>query len=158
MINKHRTGLTLIELLVVLAIIGVMFSAIVIAINPAHQLAKARDTQRETDLFAILAAVYRYSADHSGDLPDTDGDPLTSNFPTTPTCIGTDLSCFDLAGAGDAGEEIVPVYMPNMPKDPRPVNPGEGTDANTGYLIFVDSNDRLIASASGETKTISAMK
>ena len=94
-----RKGFTLIELLIVIAIIGMLASVLVVSINPAGQLAKARDTDREADLISILAAVYQYTSEHSGDLPDTDGDPETSNFPTSSACIGTDVGCFDLASA-----------------------------------------------------------
>ena len=138
-------GFTLIEILVTLSIIGVLATLLVVAINPSRQFAKARDTERESDLILILSSVLQYSAEHSGALPDTDGNPDTSNFPTTATCIGTDVSCFNLASAGDDGEQIVPVYLAQMPKDPK-----TGTDGNTGYTIFVDSNGRLTASATGE--------
>jgi prepilin-type N-terminal cleavage/methylation domain-containing protein len=144
-------GLTLIELLVVITILGLLATIIVVGVNPAHQFAKARDTQRETDLIAILSMILQYASEHSGDLPDTDGDPDTSNFPTSATCIGTDVSCFDLAGAGETGETIVPVYSVRVPYDPK-----TGDDENTDYTIYVDVNGRLHASASGETKTVSA--
>ena len=144
-----RKGYTLIELLIVIAIIGTLSTVLVAVINPARQLAKARDTQRETDLISILSTVYQYAAEHSGELPDTDGDPDESDFPTEETCIGTGVSCFDLAEAGEDDETIVPVYLSEIPMDPK-----TGTAADTGYTIFVDENDRLVASASGETKTI----
>ena len=147
--RSHKKGFTIIELLVTMALIGVLATVVVFLINPARMLARARDTQRQSDLIAILSSIYQYSAEHSGALPDSDGDPLTNNFPTTPTCIGTGIGCYDLASAGDAGETIVPVYMSAIPKDPK-----TGTDANTGYLIYVDVNNRLVASASGETRDI----
>lgn len=137
-------GFTFIELLVVIAILGIMATTLAVIINPQRQLAKARDTQRRSDLYAILSAIYQYSAEHSGALPDTDGDPLTSNFPTSPTCIGTGGSCFNLASAGE-DDSIVPVYMAQIPADPK-----TGDQANTDYLIFVDANERVVASASGE--------
>jgi len=147
--NKLIHGFTLFELLLVIAILGILSTVLVVVINPNRQLAKARDTQRETDIIAILAAVMQYSSEHSGEMPDTDGDPETSNFPTTLTCIGTSAGCFDLGSAGDEGETIIPVYMVEFPKDPK-----TGSDEDTDYLIMVDVNDHLIASASGETKTI----
>ncbi len=151
--GKKLTGFTLLELLMVMGIIGILATVLVVGVNPGRQFAKARDTERETDLVAILSVVFQYSSEHSGELPDTDGDPLTSNFPTSFTCIGTDAACFDLAGAGDTGEEIVPVYMVEMPKDPRVVSTGQaGTDADTGYSIMVDTNGHLYAEATGEIK------
>lgn len=141
------SGFTLLEILLVIAILSILITVMVFIINPATQLARARDTERETDLYAILSAVYQYQAEHSGALPDTDGDPETSNFPTSLTCIGTDLGCFNLASAGEEEETIVPVYVSQIPKDPK-----TGTDGNTRYLIYVDEYDRLYASASGERK------
>lgn len=151
---KQRShGFTLIELLIVIAIIGILSSTLVVALNPGRQLAKARDTDREADLTLILTAIYQYASEHSGSLPDTDGSSTTSNFPTSLTCIGTTSPCYNLAGAGDTGELIVPVYLAEMPKDPV-----DGTDSDTGYTIMVDSNGRLTASASGETKIISVRR
>ena len=144
MINKK--GYSLIEILLVIGIIGILASTLVVAINPSRQLARARDAERETDLIAILSIIQQYSAEHSGALPDTDGDPETSNFPTSLTCIGTDASCFDLAGAGDT-ETIVPGYVIALPVDPQ-----TGTDGDSGYSIYVDANNHLIASSSAETK------
>jgi type IV pilus assembly protein PilA len=152
---KKLSGFTLLELLLVMGILGVLASVLTVAINPGRQFAKARDVQRESDLQVIVATIFQYASEHSGSLPDTDGDPDTSDFPTSMTCIGTDASCFDLAGAGDTGDEIVPVYMVEFPKDPKRLETSApGTDANTGYQIMVDTNGHIHASASGKTKTI----
>ena len=151
--RKKLTGFTLLELLIVMGIIGILASVLVVGVNPGRQFAKARDTERETDLVGILSTVFQYASEHSGELPDTDGDPATSNFPTSYTCIGTDAACFDLAGAGDTGETIVPVYMVELPKDPRLATGQPGDDADTGYLIMVDGNGHLYAQATGEIKT-----
>jgi len=143
-IKMKPKGFTLIELLLTIAIIGILATISFSVLNPARQLAKARDSQRKTDIYSIAGAVYQFASEHSGDLPDTDGNPLTSNFPTTATCIGTGASCFNLAAAG-ASEPIVPTYMAVMLKDPK-----TGTDANTGYLINKDANGRIVLSATGE--------
>ncbi|KKU12352.1 MAG: hypothetical protein UX19_C0002G0059 [Candidatus Woesebacteria bacterium GW2011_GWA1_45_8] len=130
-------------MLITIAIIGILATTSFILINPQRQLAKSRDTQRRTDLYSIATSVYQYSAEHSGALPDTDGDPATSNFPTSATCIGTGGGCFNLAGAGAA-----------MPFDPK-----TGVATNTGYLIYKDANERVVISAVGETEpTITVTK
>ncbi len=141
-----KRGFTLIELLVVIAILGILSTVVVVAVNPARQLAKARDVQRETDLIGIMSAILQYSSEHSGSLPDTDGDPDISNFPGAATCMGSDAGCFDLANSGDVGDEIVPVYLVEIPADPQADDPV----GNTEYTIYVDVNGRLHAAAIGE--------
>lgn len=149
-----KRGFTLIELLITISIIGMLSALLVVAVNPARQYAKARDTQRQTDLYSILTMIYQYSSEHSGAWPDTDGNPLTSNFPSSATCIGSGAGCFNLAGAGVSGETIVPVYAANLPMDPK-----TGTAGNTGYTIYVDGNNRLHAGATGEVQpTISIVR
>jgi prepilin-type N-terminal cleavage/methylation domain-containing protein len=141
-------GFTLLELLIVIAIIGVMSTVLMMVINPAKQLAKARDSERKSDIYAIVSAIDRYATEHSGTLPDTDGDPDTNNFPTSPVCIGGGSPCFDLANSGEIGETIVPEYMYEIPYDPKT---GDATD--TGYDVYVDSNGYIHASATGEVET-----
>jgi len=150
--KKYYMGFTLIELLIVISILGILSTVLIVAINPVKLLARARDSQRKTDLVAILAGVIEYASENSGDLPDTDGDPDSSNFPQTATCIGTEAGCFDLANAGESGDELVPFYMVSMPYDPKFANETD-PHLNTGYMIYVDANGRLHAVAQGEVET-----
>lgn len=147
---KNRTqnvGFTLIELLVVIGIIGILAAVVLVAVNPGRQFASSRDTQRRADLYSITNAIYQYSAEHNGRLPDTDSNDATSNFPTSPTCVGTGGGCFNLgiAGAVATAETIVPTYIAAIPKDPT-----TGTDADTDYSLYRDANGRIVASASSE--------
>lgn len=156
-----KKGFTLIELLVVIGIIGILAAVVLVAVNPGRQFAQARDTQRRSDLLTITNAIYQFAAEHDGNLPDTDGADATSNFPSTPTCIGTIATCatnttcagaagFDLANATDeAGlEVIVPTYVADLP-----VDPSGGTAADSGYCISVSADGRVTASAQGELET-----
>lgn len=146
-------GFTMIELLLVITILGILASTMIIVLKPSTMLARARDSQRDTDVNSVVMLVRQYASDHSGALPDIDGDPDTNDFPSVLTCIGTDTACFNLGDAGDDDESLVPDYAASLPKDPK-----TGTDGNTGYFIMADANYHITASASGETRTISVTK
>lgn len=146
--KTNNRGFTLIELLVVIGIIGILAAVVIIAVNPGRQFASARDTQRRADLYSLTNAIYQYAAEHDGDLPDTDLNDSTSNFPPTPTCIGTtEPPCFNLGGAGAVAttETIVPTYVAAMPFDPA-----TGTPTNTQYWLWKDINGRVNATAASE--------
>jgi prepilin-type N-terminal cleavage/methylation domain-containing protein len=53
-------GFTLVELLVVIGVLGVLATGLLIAINPAQQLAKARDSARKSAIKQIRSALERY--------------------------------------------------------------------------------------------------
>src|SRR4051812_16612422 len=76
-VDGHRpltqTGFTLIELLVAIAIIGVLSSAVLVAINPSQRLQQARDSQRKSDLAQIRNSLDTYAAANDGHYPSTGG-------------------------------------------------------------------------------------
>ena len=146
---KSNKGFTLIELLIVIGIIAVLALITLVAVNPARLFGQSRDAVRESHINAITSAVAQFRAEHEGNLPDTDGDDSLSSFPTTPTCIGTATGCFDLgtAGAVEDTTQIVPDYIAEMPIDPQ-----TGSAEDTGYSIWINANDRIVASASGEVR------
>src|SRR5512140_1449439 len=65
----QQKGFTLIELLVVIGILAILFSIVLIAINPAKQFGQANDTKRRSDTLQILNTIHQYVAEHSGNLP-----------------------------------------------------------------------------------------
>ncbi len=111
--------------------------------------AQARDAKRKSDLEVIITALSLYKADNNALPRSAEGNP----FPTTATCIGAGMSCFDLVTSGDT-IPLVPTYIQTIPRDPL-----DGTSDDTGYTIFADKNGKITASAWGEvTPTISVSK
>lgn len=143
-------GFTLIELLVVIGILAVLLAITLVAINPAKQFSQANDTQRQSDVNAILNAVTQYMADNNG---------------TTPTGITETLAEVarddQVAPAeADLCAELVPEYLAALPVDPtdgdngtttgEPVTATDCTAAyNTGYDIIRDATGRITVSAPG---------
>lgn len=131
-------GFTLIELLVVIGILGILIAVVLIAINPSRQFASARDTQRRADLYAVTNGMYQYAVEHNGNFPDGTT-PATQAVSTTPRDIGT--SGLNLAA------DITPTYLATIPQDPSDPT---ATQTNTLYMMHLDVNARLVATAASE--------
>lgn len=58
--RKKEGGFTLLELLIVIAIIAILSVALVLVLNPAETLKKARDGQRISDLSTLKTAIGLY--------------------------------------------------------------------------------------------------
>lgn len=143
--NKQK-GFTLIEILVVIGIIAILATVVLIAINPARQFKQAHDTQRISNVNAILNAIGQYIADNKGAIP--------ASITTTDREISK--------AAADLCADIMPKYIPSLPIDPR-VAGGPVIDCSTSYTtqynVFKDVNDRITVKAVGEiTPTISVTR
>lgn len=131
-------GFTLIELLTVIGIIAILAVVVLVAINPSRQFASARDSQRHSHLYSITSAAFQYAVENNGVLPGIIPDWVATSGCAADACqIGT-------AGI-DLSTPLVPKYIPEIPQDPT-----SGNSADTGYQIFINVDDRLVASASSE--------
>jgi len=130
-------GFTLIELLVVIGIIAILAGVVIVALNPGRQFAQARDTQRWSNVNAILNAISQNQVDNKGNFTCAAG-PL----PSSTTQLGT--SFYNIQNC------IVPIYISIMPVDPT-----TGTASSTGYTVIYDSATRRVTVGStGEITSI----
>ena len=164
MIKKpsQARGFTLIEILVVIGIIAVLAAIVIIAINPSKQFAQARNTQRQSNVDAILNAIGQRMADNKGifngtyygagntstpyvcptlpSLPPLNGVTSTSTIVYIPGSYGVDSGIS--AGSVDLSC-LTPTYISTFPTDPTV----SFTSGNTGYTIGVDAAGRVTVCA-----------
>ena len=135
-ILRKTKGFTLVELLIVIAILAVLFATVLIALNPARQLAQADNTKRRSDIHAILNAVHQYMADNNG---------------SPPTAITTTSSNIGNSGI-DICSVLVPTYLAEMPVDPDVGSYTDCSTYNTGYSIAKSATNNRITVTAGSAE------
>lgn len=145
--TQKKSGFTLIEVLVVIGIIALLATIVIVAINPARQFAQARDTQRVSNLNALLNAVGQRMIDHKGMFRDsTEATCLATMDPTT--LASNSMSTVSSSGTGSNGGIdlrpcLVPTYISEFPVDPAVGVGWNGAAYSTGYAVYHDSNGRM---------------
>ncbi|OIP24794.1 hypothetical protein AUK11_02465 [bacterium CG2_30_37_16] len=91
--NRKNRGFTLIELLIVIGILGILASALILALNPSEMLKKSRDSQRISDFSTLQTAMNLAFADS---LAFKATDPDDGTFTTA---LKTYSTLADAAGA-----------------------------------------------------------
>jgi prepilin-type N-terminal cleavage/methylation domain-containing protein len=143
--KKNSFGFTLIELVVVLGVLAVLFTITLVALNPARQFMQARDTQRGSDVKAILDAVGQFYIDN-GQLP---GDGIGLGGTNLITTTDREIS----SSEANICAFIVTRYLAALPTDPssihegKPLSPCPGGNYNTEYTIRRTSGNRVMVTA-----------
>ena len=145
-----KRGFTLLEILLVVGIIAILAGIVILAINPAKQLADTRNAQRRSDVLTILNAVYQYSIDNDGKLPAS-MDGLT-NFTSNADCVlGANKEIDN--NSGDNGfvnlysylVGATSSYLVAIPHDPLATSTLSGS--GSGYSIGKTSGGRVTVCA-----------
>jgi type IV pilus assembly protein PilA len=142
---KYKKGFTLIEILVVIGIIAVLAGVVLVAINPSRQFKLARDSQRVSNVNAILNTISQNIAEHKGLFM------CGQNVMVIPVQVavirsGNAQNTFDIASC------VIPSYISSLPFDPsaQGAHFTDSTDYDTQYSVVADNNGRVSVSAVGE--------
>jgi prepilin-type N-terminal cleavage/methylation domain-containing protein len=141
MFSKNK-GFTLIELLIVIAILAVLATVTVVAINPAEIFRRTRDSQRISDLDSIRTAINFYVVNTSS--PSLGASNQTYSHVTGVTCAGRSAST-NTAQTVD-GNGWIPVSLTSLggtaplakwPIDPNPT----ASNGNPGrYYVYLTNS------------------
>ena len=126
-----KDGFTLIEVLVVMGILALLATVVLVAINPARQFAQSRNTQRTSNVTAILNAIGERAVDNKGIFEDGTG--CTSALPATTTPINSAIGGYNIYSC------IVPVYIALLPMDPSTGIFTSETNYDSGYTVSRDA-------------------
>ena len=137
-----KKGFTLIEILIVIAIIVIMSTVVIVALNPTKRFQDARNSRRQSDVESILTAIHQSIVDNNGTMPagisTTEQQLGTCVSGGATLCTGASAACLNLSASLSA-------YLKTMPIDPN------GSAATTGYSVVADTNNLItVKSCSAE--------
>ena len=147
--QNNKNGFTLLEILLVIGIIAILAGIVIIAINPAKQLATVRNTQRKSDLKAVASAITQFYIDHSYYPASTTlaTTSLMTICPTGASSSPTGINCNGMVNLS----ELVPTYLVAIPSDPIVATTTTGYQAITNpYTKKID----LIAPVAENSQSI----
>lgn len=138
--NKNKKGFTLIEILIVIAIMVIMATVVIVALNPTKRFQDARNARRNSDVQSILTAIHQSIVDNNGAMP--------AGISTTEQQLGTCASgggtpCTGAAAACLNMSTTLATYLKTIPIDPN------GTAASTQYSVVADANNLVTVKACG---------
>ena len=138
--QKFQVGFTLMELLLVMAILAILAGVVMVSINPAGHFTKARDAERQSEVYAIVSALHQYALDNGSSFPEgLTTEPLEICRTNSESCVGK----YDLSALTD-GE----VYLTSVPVDPEcEKDNSDCEDSATGYLLSLSDTGRVSVTA-----------
>jgi prepilin-type N-terminal cleavage/methylation domain-containing protein len=125
--KNKQTGFTIVELLIVIVVIGILAAITIVAYNGVQ--ARARDSQRVSDLQSIQKALELYKAQH-GTYPPSN--------PTTAAICASHTNGYSYSDATDG--TWLNSLVTNKVLSKAPVSPDNGCAHHYSYLYVPASN------------------
>ena len=144
-LHLQNKSFTLAELLIVVSIVVVLLAIVILAINPAERMAKARDDQREQHLNTIWNAIEQKIYQEGGKWDCTE----VPQLPEEPTVIGS--------GECNLYPCLYPNFINNFESliDPQTGSFKSLDNYDTGYKVWQEQDTKKISlSGQGETRMI----
>jgi type IV pilus assembly protein PilA len=144
--RKRYEGFSLIEILVVVALIIILATITIVAINPGKNFRDTRNAQRSSDVNAILSAVTQYTTD-GNQLPatvtacDPDNWKIGVEIATKTGVENTVSLAFLTEGEDD--------YIVSIPTDPS-ISDADKDAGKTGYVICTIGTRVQVAAPTAE--------
>jgi prepilin-type N-terminal cleavage/methylation domain-containing protein len=147
-----KKGFTLLELLIVIGILAILSTTMILVINPAELLKKARDSTRISDLSTLKTAIAIYLTDVAS--------PSIGNTATSYNNVSTLVNCTSFATPATSTTQLVdgtgwiPINftsisggspIPSLPLDPNPTLYSADPGRYYVYLVSANSTFELVA-------------
>lgn len=157
--QKNLVGFTLLELLIVIGILAILSTTMIMVINPAEMLRRARDSQRISDLNTLKSAIALYLTDVSN--PNIG----TPTYSYTHMTTGT-VNCYTTSSATTSqaitGTGWIPIKFSDISagspieKEPIDPNPVYGGASNRFYVYTPFSDNTFELAANMESTAYSS--
>ena len=145
--GKKYQGFSLIEILVVVALIIILATITIVAINPAKNFRDSRNAERSAEVSELLNAITQYTSEEGNNIAD---------FGTITSCTTGTSNIGSGTGEIDLETLLVDEYIVEIPVDPS-VDAATSTD--TGYDICITDSGRIqIDAPLAEEKTITVKR
>lgn len=122
----QKDGVTTIEIVIWIALFALISGIALYSLNPLSQMIKARNSQRQLHLSALLNSVRQ-------NIADTSGGGFTCSSGPLPTSTQKMAS----TGGYNIAPCLIPIYLTTMPFDPSATSAyyNSVSNYNTGYTI-----------------------
>jgi len=132
-----KKGFTLLELLIVIGILAILSTTMVLVINPAELMKRARDSSRLSDLATLQSAIGYYLTNTTGTPSIGMSTTSYSHFSTTTACAGKDATAGTASTTVD-GTGWIPINFASLtsgsPIPSIPIDPSNTTGYHYWYL------------------------